>query len=319
MSEWISFDPSKLYPQEIDDALDTFGSVVGVLSSALDGLSDILDVLAVFSGGIDDINELIIKAAQELILSITQALTQTGVYQLFHTSPSVSYTLTPREWLAQVADSLTDRMDEKRPKFTDENAYVGAIVVMATSENLKDLFTDYYNFTQLFQRRLAEMSQIENWPVVGEEFTVEEGIGREPNWNAKRVVDIIPRLSEIAEKLIGFANSLSGPVSTSNLLSVFADMLSAKAAYLTNFVFEIQDILNAISLVLNFEGAYVLPIYGQGDADWVKEKLLSSTGGPLDDEDANYSMGVMLLATGGTTQPADTLFTLFGLPTEVTP
>jgi hypothetical protein len=119
--------------------------------------------------------------------------------------------------------------------------------------------------------------------------------------------------------MLGFANSISGPVSSSNLYSAFADMLSAKAAYLTNFVSQIEDILNSIALVLNFSGAFILPIYGQGDADWLKEKLMSSQGGPLDVEDANYTMGAMLLATGGTSQPADTLFSLFGIATEVTP
>lgn len=319
MPNWISFDPSDLYPQEIDDALGGFSTVVSTLSSALDTLGDIIDVISAFAGGIDDINAAIIEAVQDLIVSITQQLTQTGVFQLFHTSPSVSYTLPPRQWLADVAASLTDRMDERRPILVDESAYVGAVVVLATSENLKDLFTDYYNLSQLFQRRIARLSQINNWPVVGQEFTVEEGVGREPNWNSKKVVDIIPRLGEITEKMLGFANSISGPASSSDLYGNFADMLSAKASYLTNFVSDIEDILNAISLVLNFDGAYVLPIYGQGDADWLKTQLLNSSGGPLDAEDANYSMGAMLLSTGATTTPADTLFSLFGLATEVTP
>lgn len=319
MPTWISFDPSDLYPQEIDDALDSFGTVVGVLSNALDALADVIEIIAAFAGGIDDINEAIIKAVQDLIVSILQQLTQTGVFQLFHMSPSVSYTLTPRQWLSQVAASFDDRMDSRRPILVDENAHVGAVVVLATSDNLKDLFTKYYNMTQLFQRKIAGLDQINNWNQVGEEFTVQEGVGREPNWNSKKIVDIIPRLSEISEKMLGFANSLSGPVSSSDIYSSFASLLSSKANYLTNFVSEIENILNAIAVVLNFDGAYVLPIYGQGDADWVKSQLLTSEGGPLDEEDANYCMGVMLLTSGGTTQPADTLFTLFGLPAEVTP
>lgn len=318
MAEWQQFDPTDLYPQEVENAINTFGPVVDALSTALGALGTIVDTVALFAQGMGNINEALITAAQDLITSIFQQLTQTGVFWLFHMSPSVSYTLTPQQWLSQVSNSLYDRMDERRPVLVDENAYVGAVVVMATSENLKELLTDFYNMMELFQNSIASLSQIQSWKDPGEEFEVVSGVGRAPNWDSKKVVDIIPGLGEIAEKMLGFANSIAGPDSASDIYSGFASALSAKASYLTNFVASIQTILDTISLILNFEGAFVLPIYGQGDADWVSSQLQNSTGGPLDVDDANYSIGAIFLATGGTTEPADTLFDLFGLPKEVT-
>ena len=324
MSSWQQFDPTDLYPSEVATAIDSFDDVVNALSTALGALGTVIDVISTFAQGVSDINEALIKAAQDLIVSIFQQMTQTGVYWLFHMSPSFSYRMTPQQWVSQVAASLYDRMDERRPAIVDgsdwdASIYVGGVAILATSENLKDLLTDYYQLMELFQNALASLTQIQSWKDPYAALEVVPGIGRAPNWNSKKVVDIIPGLSEIAEKMLGFANTIAGPNPASDIYSGFVDALAAKAAYLTNFVTSIQNILNAISVILNFEGAFVLPIYGQGDLDWLSSQLTNSTGGPLDVDGANYSIGAMFLALGGTSQPADTLFDLFGLAKEVTP
>ena len=318
MPEWQQFDPTDLFPADVSSALGNLGDVVDALATGLSGLGLVVDTIATFASGMDDINQLLISQAQTLINGLFQQLTQTGVYWLFHASPSVSYEMTPSNWLVQVSASLYDRMDENRPILVDPNAYVGAVVVMATSENLNDLLTEFYQMLELLQRTFATLGQIQDWPELDEQFTVVPGVGKDPNWEQKAVVDIVPGLAEIAEKMTSFANSLFGPTAAGDIYSAFADALTSKASYLTGFVAEIETLLNTISVILNFEGAFVLPIYGQGDADWLSAQLQNSTGGPMDVEDANYSVGAMFLCTGGTSTPVDVLFDLFNLPKEVT-
>jgi len=312
MAEWYQFDPLDLLPSYITDVLDQFETVNDILATGLEGLKTAIEILKLFIQGINDLNAAVIEAARQLVTSIVQQLTQTGVYALFHVSPSVSYTLTPRQWLSHVSTSLYDRMDGRRPILVDPYAFVGATVIMATSENLRDLLNDFYNLMELLKNVLGSLGQYGNWKEFGTEFDVIPGVGKEPNWKSVKISDIIPYLNVICEKLISYANAILGPSDGPGIYDKYIEQLTEKIDYLVNFIKSIEDIVNLIAVILNFEGAFILPIFGQGDADWLSNELITSTGGPMDLPDANYTVGGIFLVTGGTTGPMETLFQVMG-------
>lgn len=313
MAEWQQFDPRGLLPTYITDSLDQLETVNDILATGLEGLKTAIDVLKIFIQGINDLNQIYIDAARALITSLIQQLTQTGVYSIFHVTPSVSKTMTPRQWLSQVGNSLYDRMDERRPILVDPYAYIGATVILGTSENLRELFDNFYNLMDMLKNLLGKLGQSANWKDVGSEFEVIPGVGKIPNWRSVKIVDIIPYLDVIVEKLISYSNSILGPSDASSIYDEYIVQLQEKIDFLVGFIQSIEDIVNLLSVILNFEGAFVLPIFGQGDAAWLVNELTTSIGGPMDVEDANYTVGGMFLVTGGTTAPMETLFQVMGM------
>jgi hypothetical protein len=246
-----------------------------------------------------------------LLNSFIQALTQTGVYKLTYFTPSFSNFITPEEWLRAVGRSLYDKMDERRPILIDPAAYVGAIVVMATSDNLKSLMERFNNFFRLLQGLIASLSQISSWPTYPNEFQVVAGVGQYPNWSSIKIADIVPGMNQVCNMLIGMINNLLPPQSTSDVLDAAVSLIANKILELQEFLTKIFNVIQTINAILNFEGVFLLPVAGHGDADWLYEQWNSTQGGPLDVENATYTVGGVFLATGGA--DISTLFSFFGL------
>lgn len=312
MAEWQQFDPSKLYPTEIKSLLDSFDKVVTPLSIALEAMADVVGIAAEFVVGMQDANAEAIELLYDQINLVIQQLTQTGVYHLFYHSPSFAHRLPPSTWLSDVANSLNDRMDDRRPILVDPDAYVGAVVVLSCSTTLSGLMTQYNNMYAAFKGTCASLLQIGNWPTPGSPFVVTPGVGQYPNWSSKRLQDVIPGLGDVVEKLYAFMSAIAPAPVSSGLYTAFAELLADKAALLNLVVTKILEVLNIIEIVLNFQGAYILPIYGTGDAAWFRRELLTSTGGPRDlGPEYEYSVGTVFLTTGGTN--AATLLSMFGV------
>jgi hypothetical protein len=211
-----------------------------------------------------------------------------------------------------VGKSLYDKMDERRPILIDPDAYVGSIIVMATADNLKDLMENFNNFFLLLQGLVASLTQVSSWPTYPDEFQVEFGVGKEPNWSSIKIADIVPGLNQICNMLVGMVNNLLPPQPTSDVLNAAVTLLANKITELQAFLTKILAVIQIISAILSFEGVFILPVAGTGDADWLYGQWNNTIGGPLDVENATYTVGGVFLVTGGTN--AATLFSFFGLP-----
>lgn len=318
MAEWEEFDPSALFPDELADLLAVTEPLASVLGTALDIMADVVDVAALFVQGFSDAQAAAIAAVQDAINSVVQQLTQTGIYYLVHMAPSYSGILTPAGWTSQVASSLTDYSDPARPILVDPGAYVGAVAVCVVASTYKGMLSDYRGMFDTFGKRIVDAAQIERWPERDDPWQVTGGVGQAPDWGSKKLGDIIPPIGEIAKKMLAFSDSITGAIGGNAIYSAFADQLRDKAALLIGFANTVSALLSSIENMLNWEGAYVLPIYGQGDATWLQSILTDSRGGPWNVSGARYTAGVMFLATGGTSTQVDLLFDLFGLPKEIT-
>jgi hypothetical protein len=316
MAEWQSFNPSDLIPSEIVGLASACSTVGDQLAIVLDTAAMVLDVAKNFVSGFSDPLATVTEALQDLILSMVQAFTQTGIYMLKHAPLSAKIPATPSRWLRDVAYSLDDLYDEERPILVDENAYVGAVVFLATSQYYKDLMSLFNNMLKLFGMVGPTLDQIASWKNVGDPLLVIPGVGRAPDWESKRMIDFMPDLGKIVDLFLNFSNSVAAAQDASSLYGLFADQLSMKAEALRAISDDVTSLVEKLTENMGFEGAYMLPIYGQGDKTWLQQQLVNSTGGPMDLPDAQFSLGVVFLATGGTSEPADLLFTLMGLETE---
>lgn len=234
---------------------------------------------------------------------------------LKHAPLSAKIPSTPSRWLLDVAYSLDDLYDDERPILVDENAYIGAVVFLATSQYYKDLMSLFNGMLGLFGMVGPTLSQVASWNDIGDPLVVIPGVGRAPDWEAKRMADFMPDLGKVVDLFLNFSNSISAAQGASSLYGLFADQLSMKADALRSISTDVTSLVEKLTSNMGFEGAYMLHIYGQGDKEWLQQQLTQSTGGPLDLIDAQFSIGVVFLATGGTTEPADLLFSLMGLET----
>lgn len=316
MAEWKSFNPSDLMPNEIMDLASTCSSVGDQVATVLDAAATVLDVIKNFVSGYNDPLASVIDSLQDLIMSTVQQFTQAGVYMLKHVPLSSKIPASPTKWLYDVASSLDDVYDENRPILVDPNAYIGAVVFMATSQYYKDLMSLFYGMLRLFGLAGPTEDQIAAWKDIGVDIPIVPGVGRAPDWESKRMIDFIPELGTLADLLINFSLGIAAAQGASDLYSMFADQLAAKAEALRSIADDAASIASKFEQNMGFEGAYMLPIYGQGDKEWLQSQLINSTGGPRDIRGAQFSLGVVFLATGGTSTPADLLFTLIGLSTE---
>jgi len=258
---------------------------------------------------------------QEAILAAVQQLTQTGIFWAFHMPPSFSSTLPPWQWLSDLAYSLDDRMDPERP-ILPTRQQVGAIAVVATVEDYADLFRRFRALFDLFNKLIASEDQVNRWVEYDNPFEVVPGVGKAPNWGNQTLSDVIPPLGDLADKLVDFANQIT--TARTGLLQDFADFLRTKANILQQIADEVEEILELLVSLLDFEGAWLLPIYGEFNTEELQDLIRTAEGGPLDVEGAEYTAGAMFLATGlvdfqgSTWEAADALFDLFGLPKEAT-
>jgi len=315
MAKWIQFNPAELFPQEISRILESIQALVDILNPLITAASSLLEVVAGSMINAQNAQEIAVQAAYDaielLINSIIQALTQTGVYKLTYFTPSFSHYITPAQWLSSVGESLFDKADERRPILIDPDAEVGAIIVLATADNLKTLMENFNSFFSLLQGLVASLSQIATWPSYPEEFQVIGGVGKEPNWSSIKIADIIPGLNQICDMIIGMINNLLPPSSSSDLLNAAILILADKIAKLQAFLTKIANVIQIINTIMTFEGVFLLPVRGTGDAAWLSGEWTGSTGGPLEVPNATYTVGGVFLVTGGT--DADTLFSFFGL------
>jgi hypothetical protein len=313
MATWITLDPGNLIPSSIEELSDACSTVGDTVATVLETSADVLDIVKNFVSGYDDALSTTVGTLQNLIADTIQQFTQNGIYLLKHAPPSFKYETSPRTWLRQVSRSLDDRYDENRPILVDPNAYVGAVVLMGTSNSFKDLYAAFGNLLRLLGMLVPSEDQIDKWPTVGELFEVVPGVGQAPDWESKRLVDYIPKLGEIADLFLDFSDSVSTAATAADIYSRFADQLRLKASTLREISTRVSELVEEITQFLGFSTVHLLPIYGQGDSEWLKDQLQNSTGGPLEDEGAEHSFGVVLLATGATSTPAELLFSLMGL------
>jgi hypothetical protein len=313
MAEWTTLDPQKLLPDSVTELSDACASVGDSMATVLETAADVLDIVKNFVKGYDDALHGIVDTLQNLIADTVQQLTQTGVYVLKHAPPSYKSPTRPRSWLHQVAISVDDVYDEKRPILVDPNGYVGAVVLMATTNDFQDLYRKFRGLLSLFGMLAPTIEQIELWPSAGDEFIVKPGVGQAPDWDAKRLVDYIPKLGEVADIFLNFSDSVSTAATAVDLYGMFADQLRLKAQVLRQIATRVKDIMDEIADSFTFSQVHLLPIFGQGDSEWLKDQIENSTGGPLEAEGAEHSLGVVFLATGATSTPAELLFSLMGL------
>jgi hypothetical protein len=326
---WGTIDFSQLLEGlvPLNDIVTGITAFTDTLAGILDILSTAIEVAGLFFIDMDDVFAAFYTTLYDLVLDTVQQLTQTGIYNLIHFTPSFAYELTPEEWCRDVGNSLFDRMDEARPILVDQEAYVCTVALVATSDSFNGLMGSWNQFCSMlgaFTNLL--FNQISSWPVFGDPFTVSSGVGQVPDWRSMKLADILPGMYQAADFMMGLLDSLKPTTQKSTLLDNFVAFLNQKILTLQMFGQKIVAVLGLITTILNIEGLYTLVIEGQGDAEWVRHNLMSATGGPHDygkyddngnllpvdqQKEANYTIGTVFLITGGSSAAVNILSSFF--------
>jgi hypothetical protein len=315
MTEWQRFDPSLLFPEGMDAVLNAADPLVSALSTTLEVLGTIVQTAGAFAGGMVDAQQALIDAVNEAIDAVIQQLLSPGIYWTFHMPPSLMSRLTPAAWCSDVGRSIQDYTDANRP-ILPTPGFVGGVALVAVSDTYSGLMSEYRKFFELLGKLIATADQLGRWPNREDPWIIKPGIGMAPDWSSKNLADVVPALGALARILMGFKESVSAVLSTKDLYSQFAEILTDKAEWLQGWATSIQEILATLSALLNFEGTWALPVYGEFTDDQITDILINSTGGPRDLLSANYTAGAFFLGVGGT--EGDAVFDLFGLSKEVT-
>jgi hypothetical protein len=315
-AKWIQFDPSKLYPSGVAAVASVCQTTAETIAKDVRFLATATELAALFSQSFIDLNEATIKSTTELIDAAIQQL-RSGVYWTFHIPGAFTQTLPPSRWLSDLAYSLDDRMDPERPILPTKQ-YMSAIVICGTTESYPLLIENFRALFELFNKFIATEEQTQYWQDPGSPWDVLPGVGQAPNWGNMILSDLVPPIGDLVRVLTGFRDQITS--ASPSLLQEYADFLNLKADELEKIADKLDEILQQLENFLNFEGAWLLPIYGEFDTDDLQLILTNSEGGPVDVEGANYTGGCMFLAAGGLDPQtaADNLFDLFGLPKVLT-
>jgi hypothetical protein len=327
--QWGTIDLSALL-----DGLTPLTAIIEGINAFTDTLSGILEILkaainvaANFLIGIEDVFTVIYETLYDLIMDTIQQLTQTGIYNIVHYTPSLSMELTPVQWCSQVGNSLFDIMDSERPILVDPEAFVCSVALVTTSDSIKELYASWNQLCSMLGMFTGALfGQHENWRSPGDALVVSAGVGQFPNWKSLRLSDIFPGMNQAADYLMGLLDTLKPTSQKSDILARFAAFLDQKIYVLQMYGQKILAVIGLISAILNIEGVYTLVIEGQGDASWVRERLNTATGGPHDygkydssgnllpeaeQRSAEYTLGALFLITGGSLSAVSVLSSFF--------
>jgi hypothetical protein len=309
MTDWREFNPGGVIPEGIAELQEAAEVLIAALNSGLEVVGTVLDVAAMAMSTSGDVQELLINAVYDAIDVVIQNLTQTGVYGTFHGPVSPQQSMSPLVWASNVAASIIDWFDSRRPILPTPQ-YVGGVAIVGVSDTHNGLLAAYNKMFNMFGRFTASISQLGRWPLRADPWVVYEGIGQAPDWVSMKISDVIPALGELADALLEFRDMIAPAVSMRDAYSQFADLLQAKVDALSEWSSRILGILGAIDVMVGWEGAYYLSIDGQFDKNSLQSELINSTGGPMEIENANYTCGMVFLGIGGT---GTALLELFGV------
>lgn len=317
VAKWTEFDPAALFPQEMADLMSIIQSTANTVGTAVDLLADVADLVALIAQGLMDAQTAVVAALRQAVYAVIQQLQTTGVYWTWHLPISFTDTLTPARWCNDVAASFDDLMDEDRPMMPTP-AFVGMVAIVGTTGSFGDLLGLLEKLFALMGKFVSPDWQRSRWIAREDPFLVVPGVGQAPDWGSLKLMDVIPPIGLIVDKLQEFCEWLN--TAEKGLIKDFADLLRAKAQVIKDFADTLQDILDLLLSLLSMDGLFVLSVYGEYDGEGLKDALRHTEGGPMEVEGANFTGGLAFLATGGTSASteADYLFDLFGLAKVVT-
>jgi len=314
VAEWREVDVLSIFPDYLEDAIDGLTAVIGGVQTAVDGLATVAAVAALLAETYKDAQAAAVIAAQSLLDGLLQQLQTTGVYWTWHIPVSFTATLSPTQWCSDVANSFDDLYDDERPMMPT-SAFVGVVAIVATSDSYSALLTALEKLFELLQKFIDPDYPKEPWPDLVDSFEVRPGEGKAPNWSNVTMLDVIPPMGQLVDKLSELSELLN--TAQDNPLNDFADFLDAKSDVLDEIASTLTTILNSLRELFDMDGLYLFTVYGEYTGEELQAAFRNTPGGPKEVAGADFTGGVVFLTTGGTTaktqrEEADALMALFG-------
>lgn len=208
-----------------------------------------------------------------------QGLLDTGVFMTM-IEPTPARLVSAEDCLRLLASSLTDDRDKNRPITVSgavEEVCMFSLVARLPDLRLFDRLMDAINeLLKLpeFPRYRAALDRLQRERV---KPSPGKGKGAYPDWNAGRLIDIVPALGEALKDIIETINLLIELVSAQ--FALMEDLIKAieqKVLAITRILNIIEQILNTIELILSANFLTGLFIWGTYSPESLAEEIRAS-------------------------------------------
>lgn len=326
----------------LDLLLSTIRPPLNVVIALLKVIAALLEALAAIMVGIADPLRALLAAVIALVRDIINDLLNTGVY-MYADAPGITPTessieetglfvdpeqdwiagrkLQPppvspdsfQRWASRFTRSFDDPGDANRPIVT-EGAPIQAVFLVVAAPSLQALRQLIYLIGKLlnidqFKAALEKYRRASPDP---RKTRLQEVSSVPPDWQAKRLVDLLPDLKDLAAlpgMLLGLLASVDKIV---GLIKDLAAAMQDKAQVLLDLADAIQGVLDLLE-ALKSSGIYALPVATTGGVDGLRDAFLRAADRPP----GGYVGGVCFLASGPNLAKATLLWQLLGLSTAM--
>jgi len=303
MSDWQQCDLKSLVPGQVQQAVDTVGTLSDTAST---GLKSAAGGLKVLSSLIVETNDPLSAAINDItsridsLVDIVFNTLQTGVYFYADGGPLI----TGGEpdglpgFISRLDASLRDPGDDMRPQFRD-SSQVEAVILCAGAESIPNLLPMLELMGELFgvqkfkdaSERLAKAHN-----TLPEE--IYWSMPSPPDWQAGKVRDYLPPLAgveEILEQILGMTRTARG---VGDFLGEVVQILEEKANILLEMADETKRLADSLETLIATPGLNGLHIKtNDGNEGFIKEIKQAKSPPPWHYD--SWVVGVVLLGGSG--------------------
>lgn len=315
---WSRLDLGGLYPEGSAEAVAVIRKFVEALDTEL---AKVVAWVAQSSAWLlNQINflEELVGALLDLMRALIEIFTGTSVSITYWVPESLRRTLSPRQVLARVAQSYTDRTDPQRPiALTSETAFC-AFVIFVTGPSPRDLLIQIEALQRLFgtpmvigRQRVRSM-----FDPIGGEYPpkVFPGRGQTPNWATKRLADM-GAIGEFVQALISIEQAVQRGRNNVELIRRMLELLNERSSRILAILERAERALQTMAEVLvTTTGLQTLQVSGYGSTPEQVAGMLTATAVedyPFSDKEATAVL--VLHAQAGSALQIAAFLNVFGL------
>ena len=303
MSDWQQCDLNSLVPGQIQQAVDTVGTLSDTAST---GLKTAAGGLKVLSSLVVEANDPLSAAINNItsridsLVDIAFNTLQTGVYFYADGGPLISGGEPDGVpgFISRLDASLRDPGDDNSPQFRD-SSQVEAVILCAGAESIMNLLPMLKLMGELFgiQKFKDACHRLANaHNTLPEE--IYWSMPSPPDWQSGKMRDYLPPLAEIdelLEQILGMTRTARG---VGDFLGEVAQILDEKANILLEMADETKKLADSLEALISTPGMKGLHIKTNGGNEGFIEEIKQAKNPPSWHYDS-WVVGVVLLGGSG--------------------
>lgn len=314
---WYPLDASGFTIPGFEEVKDSLGAALDITITTIETIQAMYEVVKLFTFAVLDPLQEALEFIRAEAQSVTELLTETGAYALFHAPVTLGAQVNPAQMMSIIANSMLDEGDPNRPDFDFPQEQLG-FVVLFTGPNFDELMRQFSSFMEIMLRPFKVRTRYKTKEELQAEFAdnPNRGKGKAPDWESTQLGELFPVMVLAKNAMIEVLALIQFALDTVTLIETFIAYLDQKIAALnrlTALLQDVQEAIDALSLippgdVLFFEGIYTTP--------QLAGELLNAGLPDLQDDVEDLACASFTLLLGGAVSPLTVtmLKSLFGVP-----